>query len=76
MVTRLRTRFLEGFGRPDAVRTPVFTLFTLQHVLNHWLGTLRPRQSHGSDLYNRWVRHRHRRTLALIVRTGGTASWA
>jgi hypothetical protein len=75
MVARLRGRFLEGFGRPGVAHTPVFALFTLQHVLNHWLGTLRPGQSHGSNLYNRWVRHRHRRTLALIVGGEEAASW-
>ena len=50
----LRRRFLAGFAGTRHLSVPLLEMFTVAHVLNQWLGSLKGGTS-ASRLYNAWV---------------------
>jgi hypothetical protein len=67
-IARLRRAFRDGCGGVEA-DGPMFRLFTIQHVLSHWLGAVKragARPLH-ERVYDRWVLRAERRTLRALV---------
>jgi Ser/Thr protein kinase RdoA (MazF antagonist) len=67
-IARLQHAFREGCGGVDR-DAPLFRLFTIQHVLSHWLGSVK--RAGGRPLhervYDRWVLRAERRRLRALV---------
>ena len=68
-VARLRRALLNGYDPSLRADEPMFRLFSIQHLLCHWLGLLKtsPRASWQVRGFNWWVGYRHRRELDSLV---------
>lgn len=68
VLERARRAFLRGYGEPGVVGSTLFRVFTVQHVLCHWVGCLRQTPTSLRErLYNRWLCTRHRREVEGLI---------
>ena len=75
LIARLRTAFLNGYDQQLDNTNTLFTLFTIQHIVCHWLGRLKGTEGTIRErAYNRWVCHHHRYELDRLLANGGSCA--